>query len=346
MTDLLRRIVLARRPQGRLADEDFRLETAPLPAPGAGEVLVRTVWLSLDPYMRGRLNDAPSYTAPVGLGQPIHGESVGEVVAGTADGLRPGDLVIGHGGWQSHWLGTAATARRLEPAGVPLAAFLGPLGMPGHTAYAAIDGVIRPKPGETVVVPAATGAVGSVAAQLARARGARVIGIAGGAGKCAYAERELGCERCLDRHEPDLAGRLRAACPDGVDGYVELVGGEVFWAVLPLLAIAARVPVIGGIAAYNAASPPPGPDRTPQLLRTILVRRLVVQGLLVWDWRHLEDAFRAEVGGMIRAGRLHWKEDVADGLEQAPAALMAMLEGGNFGKQLVRVGPDPAGGTP
>lgn len=337
----LRRIVLARRPQGAPTPEDFRLETAPLPEPAQGEALVRTVWLSLDPYMRGRMSDAPSYARPVQPGEVIEGEVVGEVMASRDPSLRPGDMVRGRGGWQSHFCRPAAELPKITP-GFAASTALGVLGMPGLTAYAGLEVVGRPKPGETLVVGAAAGPVGSLAGQLARRAGCRVVGIAGGAGKCAWVEEELGFDACLDRHGPDLDGRLAAACPDGIDIYVELVGGAVLDAVLPLLNLHARIPVIGGIARYNATSPPPGPDRLPQLMRLALTRRLLIQGLLVPDWEHMRPEFVTKVGTWLRTGEIRYREDVTEGLENAPLAFIGMLEGRNFGKQLVRVGADPA----
>ena len=339
MTEL-HRIVLARRPQGAPVPADFRLETAALPEPGPGEALVRTVWLSLDPYMRGRMSDAASYAQPVPVGGVIEGEAVGEVLASRDPALRPGDPVRGRGGWQSHFCRPVAELAKLPP-GFPPQTALGVLGMPGLTAFAGLEVVGRPKPGETLVVGAASGPVGSLTGQLARRAGCRVVGVAGGADKCAWVTGELGFDACLDRRAPDLAGRLAAACPDGIDIYVELTGGAVLDAVLPLLNLHARIPVIGTIADYNASEPPPGPDRLPMLMRLALTRRLLIQGLLVPDWEQLRPAFVAKVGAWLRAGEIRYREDVTEGLENAPAAFVGMLEGRNFGKQLVRVGPDP-----
>ena len=335
------RILLVRRPQGVPVAEDFRLDEAPVPAPGPGEVLVRTIWLSLDPYMRGRMNDGLSYAAPVQLGEVMQGECVGVVEASRADGLAPGDFVRGHGGWQSRFVLPAARLTRLDPAEAPLSTALGVLGMPGLTAYAGLHGIAKPKPGETVVVGAASGAVGAIAGQMAKLGGCRVVGVAGGVDKCAYVETELGFDRCLDRREPDLAGRLRQACPDGVDVYVELVGGELLWAVLPLFNLHARVPVIGTIAWYNLASLPDGPDRSPQLMRAVLTKRLKIEGMIVYDFAHLEAEFRRTTIPWVRDGQVKFKEDIVDGLQNAPGALIGMLEGRNFGKLLVQVSPDP-----
>jgi hypothetical protein len=341
-----RRVVLARRPRGAPVPDDFRLEDAPPPVPAEGEALVRTVWLSLDPYMRGRMNDGPSYAPSVALGEVMTGECVGEVVESCAPGLRPGDLVRGFGGWREHFALPAGKLARVDPADGPPSTALGVLGMPGLTAYAGLLAIGEPKPGETVAMGAATGAVGAVAGQIAKLRGCRVVGVAGGAGKCAYAVRELGFDACLDRNEPDLEGRLREACPGGIDVYVELVGGAVTDAALPLLNTFARVPVIGGIAAYNATSPPEGPDRMPWLLRQALVKRLRIQGMIVWDYAAMEPDFRREVGAWVREGKVRYREHVTEGLANAPAALLDLLEGRNFGKALVRVGPDPAASPP
>ena len=336
-----RRILLVRRPKGAPVAEDFRLDEAPLAELRPGEALVRTIWLSLDPYMRGRMNDGPSYAAPVQLGEPMQGECVGQVEASRADGLSPGDFVRGQGGWQSRFVLPAAQMTRLDPAEAPLSTSLGVLGMPGLTAYAGIHAVTKVTAGDNVVIGAASGAVGAVAGQLARFSGARVVGVAGGADKCRYVEDELGFDACLDRREPDLAGRLKAACPDGVDVYIELVGGELLWALLPLLNLHARISLIGAIAWYNLPGPPDGPDRSPLLWRTILTKRLRVEGTLVYDFAHLEPEFRRTCAPLVQAGRLRFKEDVEQGLENAPAAFIGMLEGRNFGKLVVQVSPDP-----
>jgi NADPH-dependent curcumin reductase len=340
-SDRSRRILLVRRPKGAPVPKDFRLDETALPALEPGDALVRTIWLSLDPYMRGRMNDGPSYAAPVQLGEVMQGECVGQVEASRADSLTPGDFVRGHGGWQSRFVLPATTLTPLDPNEAPLSTTLGVLGMPGFTAYVALRTIAEPKTGETVVVGAASGAVGAIAGQLAKLQGCRVVGVAGGAGKCRYVVDELGFDACLDRREPDLAGRLKATCPDGVDVYVELVGGDLLWAVLPLMNLHGRIPVIGGIAWYNLERPPEGPDRTPQLMRTILARCLKVDGLIVLDHARLEAEFRRTVAPLVREGRLRYREDVVQGLEKAPAALIGMLEGRNFGKQLVQVGPDP-----
>jgi NADPH-dependent curcumin reductase CurA len=334
-----RRIVLASRPQGRPAAENFRLEEAPVPEPGAGQALCRTIYLSLDPYMRGRMSDAPSYANPVQVGEVMIGGTVGQVVRSNLDVLAPGDFVVGSGGWQEYALFGEGEARKIDPNLAPISTALGVLGMPGQTAYVGLREIGRPKAGETLVVAAASGPVGSMVGQIAKIRGCRVVGIAGSTDKCAHVTGELGFDACLDHHAPDFAEALRAACPDGIDVYWENVGGRVFEAVLPLLNDFARVLVCGLIAWYNATEPPPGPDRTPLLLRRTLARRLTVRGFIVWDFDPGD--FQHEVGAWIRDGRVRYREDIRDGLENAPAALIGLLEGENFGKLLVRVAPDP-----
>lgn len=338
MTDQPRRIVLARRPQGAPRLEDFRLEEMPLPAPGPGEVLGRTLWLSLDPYMRGRLVEGPSYTAPVALGEPIHGECVAEVLESRHPDFRNGELVAGRigdaracrMGWRTHFALPGDGLRKLDPAAVPPTTALGVLGMPGLTAWAALREIAHPRAGETLVVGAAAGPVGSLAGQLARRAGCRVVGIAGGPEKCAWITDKLGFDAGLDHRAPDLSGRLAAACPAGIDIYLELTGGPLLDAVLPLLADRARVPVIGTIAEQGGAE-------RAAFLRRILVRRLRVQGFIVYDHSHLAEAFLAEVGPLVQQGAILWREDVVQGLENAPQAFLGLLEGRNFGKLLVKV---------
>lgn len=342
MSEVNRRIVLAARPHGRPGAENFRLEESPVPEPGAGELLSRTIYLSLDPYMRGRMSDAPSYTPPVALGAVMTGGTVGRVVKSNLDGFAPGDVVVGHGGWQDFALFKVGEVRKVDPAQAPVSTALGVLGMPGMTAYTGLHEIGRPQAGETLVVAAASGAVGAVVGQIAKIKGCRVVGVAGSRAKCDYVVNELGFDACLDHHAGDFAEALAAACPKGVDVYWENVGGQVFEAVLPLLNRFARIPVCGLIAWYSATEPPTGPDRTPLLFRSILTKRLTFRGFIVWDFAALEDQFRREVGQWLREGRLRYREDVRDGLEQAPQAFMDLLEGGNFGKLLVRVAPDPA----
>ena len=340
MTDTARCIVLAARPVGEAKPEHFRLEEFPMPSPGAGQLVLRTIWLSLDPYMRGRMSDAPSYAAPVGIGEVMVGGAVSEVIASRHDGFAAGDLVMGYTGWQTHALSSGKGLRKLDRA-LPPSTALGVLGMPGMTAYVGLLEIARPQPGETVVVAAASGAVGSLVGQIAKIKGARAIGIVGGERKCRHVKEELGFDDCVDRRADDLAGQLKAACPNGIDVYFENVGGAVFEAVFPLLNAFARVPVCGMIAHYNATEAPAGSIRVPSLMRAILNRRLTVRGFLVSDFGARQGEFLREVSGWLKEGRVKYREDVVEGLENAPQALIGLLRGENFGKLLVRVGPEP-----
>jgi len=338
-----RRIVLRERPEGAPDRDTFALEETPRPEPDEGEILCRTIWLSLDPYMRGRISAAKSYAAPVEIGEVMTGEVVAEVMESRVEGLRPGDVVRARGGWQEWFAVPAADAAKIDPAAAPLSHRLGVLGMPGLTAYAALFAIAEPKPGETVVVPAAAGAVGAVAGQIARIKGCRAIGIAGGPEKCTYVTDELGFDACLDRRAPGLGKGLIEACPNGVDIYLETVGGPVLDAVLPLMNMNGRIPVVGGIAHYNQPGPPEGPDRLPLMMRQILVKRLLLKGLLVFDHEAMRPDFEREVGQWIKKGRIKYREDVVEGLEKAPEAFIGMLEGRNFGKLVVKVGAEPEG---
>jgi NADPH-dependent curcumin reductase CurA len=337
--DVNRRIVLAARPQGRPTVDNFRLKEAPLAEPGPGQILCRTIYLSLDPYMRGRMSDAPSYANPVQVGEVMVGGTVGQVVRSNLAGFAPGDFVVGYGGWQDYAVFGEGEARKVDPTIAPISTALGVLGMPGQTAYVGLREIGKPKAGETLVVAAASGPVGSMVGQIAKNRGCRVVGVAGSADKCDYVRSEFGFDACLDHHAPDFEEALAAACPGGIDVYWENVGGRVFEAVLPLLNDFARLPVCGLVAWYNATELPQGPDRTPLLLRSILVKRLTVRGFIVWD---LEPGdFVNEVGAWVRERRIRYREDIRDGLENAPAAFIGLLDGENFGKLLVRVAPDP-----
>ena len=337
MAEAARRIVLASRPVGEPKPADFRLEEYPVPQPGSGEVLLRTKWLSLDPYMRGRMSDAPSYAKPVGIGEVMEGGTVSEVVASNNDRFARGDIVLGHTGWQTHALSNGAGLRKLDPKLAPVSTALGVLGMPGMTAYSGLLEIGKPQPGETVVVAAASGAVGSTVGQIARIKGARAVGIAGGPDKCRYVKDELGFDDCLDHRAPDFAARLKAACPKGIDVYFENVGGAVFDAVLPLLNAFARIPVCGLIAQYNATELPPGPNRLPLLMRNVLTKRLLIRGFIVTDFAARFEDFIRDVSQWVREGRIKYREDIVEGLDNAPATFIGLLKGKNFGKQLVRV---------
>jgi NADPH-dependent curcumin reductase CurA len=332
-----RRFVLASRPVGEPMVSDLRLEEFAVPSPGEGEVLLRTLFLSLDPYMRGRMSDAPSYAAPVAIGGVMEGGAVAEVVESKNPKFAAGDIVLGRTGWQTHSLSDGTSFRKIDPGQAPISTALGVLGMPGMTAYAGLLEVGRPKAGETLVVAAASGAVGSMVGQIAKIKGLRAIGIAGGPDKCRYVKDELGFDDCLDHRAPDLPARLAKACPNGIDIYFENVGGAVLEAVLPLLNTFARIPICGTIASYNDTGPPPRPNRLPALWRMILTKRLTVRGLLVTDFAAMHDDFLRDVSAWMREGRIRYREDIVEGFENAPRALIGLLRGENFGKLLVRV---------
>ncbi len=337
MSVTARTLVLAARPKGTPAPADFRMQTATLPGPGPGEVLLQTLWLSLDPYMRGRMSEGPSYAAATELGHPLPSEAVARVLQSQDTGFAPGDIVVVHDHWRDHMIRKARDLRKLDPGLAPVQTALGVMGMPGMTAYTGLKHIGKPKTGETVVVGAASGAVGALVGQIARLGGARAVGLAGGADKCAYVTDTLGFDACIDRNAPDLAAQLAAACPDGIDVYFELTGGAIFDAVLPLLNPFARVPVCGTIATYNATSLPAGPDRTPHLLRSILTRSLTFRGFIVSEFWGDAPEFHDRMAAWLTAGDIHYREDVTKGLDQMPATFIGMLQGRNFGKTLIHV---------
>jgi NADPH-dependent curcumin reductase CurA len=332
-----RRIVLARRPQGAPVAADFRLETEPVPGPGPGQVLLRTRYLSLDPYMRGRMNEGPSYVPPVELNAPMTGQTVSVVEVSNLPAFKVGELVVANTGWQDYGVSDGRDLTRIEANTPQPSLALGVAGMPGFTAWIGLLEIAQPQPGETVVVAAASGAVGSVVGQIAKIKGCRAVGIAGGPEKCAYVRDTLGFDECIDHRAPDLRERLAAACPKGIDIYFENVGGAVLFAVLPLLKRNARIPLCGLIAWYNLAKPPEGGDRTPQLLSTVLKQRLKIQGFIIFDHFARLPAFRADMGAWLREGRIKYREQLIEGLENAPRGLIGLLQGENFGKLVVHV---------
>ena len=334
------RIVLASRPVGEPEAENFRLEDVAIPAPAQGQLLMRTIWLSLDPYMRGRMSDAASYAAPVQINDVMEAGTVGEIVASNVDGFKPGDVVLGRGGWQTHALSDGKGLRKVDPKAAPLSTALGVLGMPGMTAYTGLLDIGKPQSGETVVVAAASGAVGSAVGQIARIKGARAIGIAGGAEKCRYVKEVLGFDECLDHRDPNLAAKLKEACPKGIDVYFENVGGAVFEAVFPLLNMFARVPVCGLISQYNAFEEERGGKSMNFLLRNALVKSLTIRGFIVSNFASRYPDFIADMTKWFAEGKIKHRETVVEGLANAPKAFMGLLRGENFGKQLVRVAPD------
>jgi NADPH-dependent curcumin reductase len=337
-SNINRQIQLASRPVGAPSVADFNLATSSVPVAGPGQLLLRTVYLSLDPYMRGRMSDAASYAAPVAIGASMVGATVCRVESSLHADYAKGDWVLAYSGWQDYAISDGTGLTKLDPKLAPPSYALGVLGMPGFTAYMGLLHIGAPKAGETVVVAAATGAVGSVVGQIAKLKGCRVVGIAGGAQKCKSAVEELGFDACIDHHSPDLPALLAAACPKGIDVYFENVGGKVFDAVLPLLNTAARVPVCGLIANYNATTLPDGPDRSPLLMRTLLTKRIKMQGFIIFDdYGHRYPEFAKDMGQWLQQGKLTFREDIVDGLENAPQAFMGLLEGKNFGKLIVRV---------
>lgn len=314
MSEVNRRIVLAARPSGLPKPADFRLEETAIPQPQNGEVLLRIQHLSLDPYMRGRMNDAKSYAKPTAIGQEMEGGTVATVLESRAADFKPGDVVLSYSGWQSHAVAKPAELRKLDPTAAPVTTALGVLGMPGFTAYAGLP-------------------VG----QVAKIKGARAVGIAGGPEKCAFVLNELGFDASLDHSAADFPAQLAAACPKGIDVYFENVGGHVWDAVFPLLNDFSRIPVCGLIAQYNDGDSFPGPDRFPVVMREVLSKRLNIRGFIQRDFAEQRPDFYKDMAQWIREGRVKYREDIVDGLENAPQAFVGMLKGKNFGKLIVRV---------
>ncbi|WP_422064691.1 NADP-dependent oxidoreductase [Shimia sp.] len=345
MTEQMQRMVLASRPTGEPQDENFRLETIDLPEIGDGEVLVRTHYMSLDPYMRGRMDDAKSYSAAVQIGETMGGGAVGEVIASNHDQFAPGDFALGMFGWATHGKAKGHEIQKLDPSVAPITTALGVMGMPGFTGWYGLTELGKPKAGETLVVGAATGPVGSMVGQIAKTKGLRTVGIAGGAEKCQIATDTFGFDACIDHRAFDTASALRKAvaeqCPDGIDVYFENVGGKVLDAVLPLINQGGRVPLCGMIAWYNAGGL--GADAAmdsltgPRLWRTILVNQLSVNGFIISNHYDRYGDFLRDVGPKLAAGQIAYAEDIAEGLENAPAAFRSLLRGGNTGKQLVKL---------
>jgi NADPH-dependent curcumin reductase CurA len=324
-------VLLDHRPTDKVSPENFRIVETPVPAPGPGQVLVRHAFLSLDPYMRGRLSDAKSYAAPQEVGAVMGGGTVGVVEASNNPRFKTGDAVFGMGGWQRYWLSDGGMLRAVDAKAIPIQAYLGPAGMPGVTAWYGLNRIIAPEKNETVLVSAATGAVGSVVGQLARLAGARAVGIAGGAEKCAYAVRELGYAACVDHKSPRFAEDLKDALFNGIDGLFENVGGEPFQQALRRLNDFSRIAICGLIASYEG-KPTALPD-----MRIFLVRRIKMEGFIVSDHIDLWPQAIGELIGHIAAKRLTWRETIREGLENAPQALVDLLRGENFGKMLIRV---------
>jgi len=341
-----RRVTLVSRPVGEPRKADFKLVEEAVPEPGDGQLLCRTVFLSIDPYMRGRMNDTKSYADPVGLGEVMVGESIAEVVKSNDASVAVGSYVRFGGGWQDYFVCNANEATVVMAAGAEtdpaklagLSRYLGVLGMPGLTAFVGLLDIGEPKDGETVVVSAATGAVGSIVGQLARIHGCRVVGVAGSGRKCDYAINTLGFDDCVNHYSDRFKNDLAAACPNGIDVYFENVGGKVFENVLANLNIGARIPLCGGIAYYNLTALPKGGDKVPVVMRALLVQRVKLQGFLIPDHEHRREEFESSMHSWLDQGMIQFREDFTDGLAHAPAALFDVLSGSNFGKKIVRVG--------
>jgi NADPH-dependent curcumin reductase CurA len=334
-------VQLAARPVGDPKPSDFKITAVELPALGDGQILCRIIYQSLDPYMRGRMDDTKSYAVPVQIGDVMGAGTVAEVLESKNAQFKPGDIVNGMFGWQTHVISDGAGVRVVDPAIAPISTAVGILGMPGMTAYVGLLDIGEPKEGETVVVSAASGAVGAAVGQIAKIKGCRVIGVAGAKEKCDFVVNELGFDACVSHQSPSLDADLAAQCPDRIDVYFENVSGATFDAVFPLLNPFARIPVCGLIARYSHVGGFPGPDQLPKLMRSILTNRLKIQGFIVSDrWDRFPD-FQQDMGAWIRNGEVKYREDFVDGLENAPEAFMGLLKGKNFGKLVVRVSDDP-----
>ncbi|MEH2325397.1 MAG: NADP-dependent oxidoreductase [Nostoc sp.] len=337
MSDLInKQIILKSRPVGEPKESDFALVETPTPEPGEGEILSRTIYLSLDPYMRGRISAGESYAPSVELDSVIVGGTVSQVIKSNHPQFQVGDFVLSNNGWQTYAVSKGETLRKLDPTQAPLSYSLGVLGMPGLTAYAALLDIGQPKEGETVVVSAASGAVGAVAGQIAKIKGARVVGIVGNEDKQDYIVKELGFDVGINRKTQELDSALKEAAPNGIDVYYDNTAGVILETVLQQINVGARIPLVGLISEYNATSTPSGPN-----LRPLLIKRALIKGFLVGDYQHRFNDFLRDVSGWLQSGKLKYKEDVAVGLANAPGAFIGLLRGDNFGKLIVKVNDDP-----
>ena len=335
---LNRQIKLASRPHGKPIDNNFELTTTDLPRAADNEMLLRTLYLSLDPYMRGRMSDAKSYADPLEVGDVMLGATVSQVVSSNVEGFSEGDIVVAYGGWQDYSVSTGEGVYKLTQEMSNPSYGLGVLGMPGFTGYMGLTDIGKPKAGETLVVGAATGPVGATVGQVGKLHNLKVVGVAGGADKCKYAVEELGFDVCLDHRSDDFEAQLAAACPNGIDIYYENVGGRVFDAVLPLLNAHARIPVCGLAAHYNETELPEGKDRLSQLMSLILRQRLTVKGFIIFEeYGDSFPQFLQTMGKWVSEGKVKTKEHIVDGLQNAPKGFVDMLEGNNFGKTVVKV---------
>ena len=332
MSALNKQVLLASRPQGAVTEDNFRIVEAPVGKPGPGEVLVKNEWLSLDPYMRGRMSDAKSYAKSTEIGEVMVGQTVGEVVESSDPNFKPGDKVLTPLGWQLYAIASAKELTRIDARRAPVSYYLGILGMPGITAWFGLFEIGQPKPGNTVVVSAASGAVGSIVGQLAKIKGCRVVGIAGGKTKCDYVVKDLGFDACIDYKAGNLLADLREHCPKGVDLDFENVGGVILDTVLRVMNLFSRIVVCGLIAEYSATEP-----YGYKSLRSVLVNRIRMQGMIFLDWKDRYGEALDGLSGYLAEGKLKYRESIVEGIDQAPKGLIALLKGDNFGKQLVKL---------
>ncbi|ASK33598.1 NADP-dependent oxidoreductase [Alcanivorax sp. N3-2A] len=337
-----RQIILAKRPTGMPDDSNLQLKEGQVPEVGADQVLVKTIYLSLDPYMRGRMNATKSYAAAVEEGNVMEGATVGQVVESKHADFKAGDFVLARGGWQEYSLEAGKGLRKLDPAQAPISTAVGVLGMPGFTAYVGLEEIGAPKKGETVVVSAAAGAVGQVVGQIAKIKGCRVVGVAGAPDKCEHVVKQYGFDACVNYKDDDFFDQLKNACPNGIDVYFENVGGKVFDAVMRLVNDFARIPVCGRIAHYNDTGAAEGPDRLVGFMGKVLVNRLLIKGFIQFDYIHRQADFVRDMGAWVRDGKVKYQEDVVKGLENAVSAFQGLLEGKNRGKLLIQVSDDPS----
>ncbi len=344
MSEMNKQWLLKSRPHGEPTVDNFELVETAIPEPGAGEFLMKTIYMSLDPYMRGRMNASKSYSASAEIGEPMLGSGVAVVAKSNNPAFKEGDYVMGMTKWQAYSLSDGEGIMKLDPAAAPISTAVGVLGMPSLTAYYGLLDIGQPKEGETVVVAAASGAVGSVVGQVAKIKGCRAVGIAGSKEKCDYVEQELGFDICLNYKDADFVSKLQAACPDGIDIYYENVGGAVFDAVVPLLNDFARIPLCGRIANYNMTGHPEGPNMLPAFFGDMLVKRMTLRGFIISDHFDRLPDFLRDMGAWIASGQVKYKEDIVKGIENAPTAFLGLLKGENFGKLLVQVSEDPTRG--
>lgn len=329
-------VLFKSRPDGPPSEDNFEIVETPTPPVGDGQMLRRTIWLSVDPYMRGRMSTVRSYVPPANLGEPMVGQTVSEVLESNDPRYKPGDLVLGYDGWQAYAVGDGQGLRKLDPSQAPISWSLGVLGMPGLTAYVALLDIGQAKSGETVVVSAAAGAVGSITGQIAKLKGCRVVGTAGSDEKCEFVTRELGFDACINYKTADLNESLKAACPKGIDVYIDNVGGPLLEAVLRRINVHARIPLVGLISQYSDTKPSPGPN-----LGSFLVNRATLRGMIIFDHLDRTPDFLRDMSQWIREGKVRYREDVVTGLRNAPKAFLGLFKGENTGKRVVAVSPDP-----